>query len=380
VKPSRRTLLAAGPLVLADLCSAASPKVYRVFVSSARAPGAGIYSLPFEPDSGQLSEPALASESGYSMYVAIHPSGRFLYSPPSPPNSRTPGAVQPEGSVIAFAIEGNGLRKLNQVPSGGIQPLQLVVDKTGRNLLVVNYTTGNTAVFRLKDDGSLGERTCLIQHTGSSVAPRQDAAHPHGVRMSASNRFAIASDLGSDRYIVYRFDAASGTIAQHSEVNVKAGSGPRHFSFHPDQKFAYGICELTSAINVFAWDEAAGRLTEIQTTSSLPDNGAGTNGGAEILAHPSGRFVYASNRSAGLAIFSVDRNKGALTLVGHAPTLGESVFSFMFDPSGEWMLVGNMATGNISVFRIDQATGNLKAQGEPVKIPSPSCIKFVEEK
>ena len=184
------------------------------------------------------------------------------------------------------------------------------------------------------------------------------------------------ADLGTDEYIVYRFDPRQGTIARHSSSKVKPGQGPRHFTFAPDYQFGYGLNEMGSTVSVFQWDEAAGNLKEIQNLTTLPEGFSGTNNCAEVQIHPSGKFLYASNRGHdSLAIFRV--SAGKLAPVGHVSTGGKTPRNFRMDPTGKWLLAANQDTGNVVVFQLDTATGKLSPTGDEVKVPFPVCIKFL---
>jgi 6-phosphogluconolactonase len=198
------------------------------------------------------------------------------------------------------------------------------------------------------------------------------------VNISRSNKWAVVADLGIDEFIVYKLDAAAGRLERHSAAKVRGGSGPRHFHFHPGNRFAYGLNEMASAVSVFKWDDTRGELTEIQTISTLPQDFAGQSSCAEILVHPTGKFVYASNRGHdSLAIFAVDAAKGTLTPAGHASTLGKTPRNFRIDPTGGYVVCGNQNTNNIVVFKLDQATGALTPTGQDLKLPAPVCFRFV---
>jgi 6-phosphogluconolactonase len=312
-------------------------------------------------------------------FLAIHPSGRFLYAVCEVNDL----AGKPGGGVTAFSLDGRTgrLSLLNQQTSGGKGPCHLVVDATGTNVLVANYGGGSVAVLPIGEDGRLKEPSCFIQHAGSSVNPRrQQGPHAHSINVDPGNRFAMVADLGLDKVLVYRFDARRGQLEPNDppSVALKPGAGPRHFSFHPDGHHAYVINELHSTITALGYDAQRGKLTAIQTVSTLPAGFEGNNSTAEVQVHPSGRFVYGSNRGHdSIAIFAVDAPTGKLTPVGHELTQGETPRNFALDPTGTWLLAENQRTGTVVVFRIDQQTGKLSATGQVLEIPSPVCIKFL---
>jgi 6-phosphogluconolactonase len=290
---------------------------------------------------------------------------------------------KPTGAVSAFAIDPatGKLTLLNQRASGGAGPCHLALDKSGRNLLVANYGGGTVAVLPVAADGRLGDATSIVQHTGKSVNPeRQEGPHAHGVTLDAANRFAFVCDLGLDKVMVYRFDAAQGKLTPHDPafVALKPGAGPRHMTFRPDGKFAYVFNELHSTITVLAYDPAAGRLTEVETVSSLPPWYDGKNTGAEIAVLPSGKFLYASNRGNDtLVLFAIDAAKGTLNFIEEQTTSGQKPRHFGVQSSGRHLAIANQGTDNVLVCRIDAENGRLKPSGETTPVPSPVCVIFV---
>src|SRR5439155_16858837 len=215
----------------------------------------------------------------------------------------------------------------------------------------------------------------------SSVNPgRQEGPHAHSINLDPANRFAIAADLGLDKVFVYRFEAARGTLTPHDPPSVATapGAGPRHFAFHPSGRFAYVINELDSTVISFSYDAAAGVLREIQTITTLPGDFSGEYYPAEVLVHPSGQFLYGSNRGHdSIAIFRIDASTGKLTPAGHQPSGGKSPRNFNIDPSGAWMIVGNQSSDNVLFFRINPQSGALTPTGQTLEAPSPICFKMV---
>jgi 6-phosphogluconolactonase len=351
--------------------SGAAEKERLMFVGTyTRGGSKGIYSFRFHPGTGKLSEVGLAAELPNPSFLYNTPDGKRLYAV----NEGSKGAV------AAYTIDAAGgkLTEINQQPSGGSGPCHLQADPSGKLMVVAHYGSGSTAAFPIKADGSLGERSALIQHQGSSVDKvRQEAAHAHSVNFSKNGRFAVVADLGLDEYIVYAVDTAKGSLTEHTRTNVKPGSGPRHLSFHPNYRFAYGDYELTGEVGAFTWDDSAGKLTHIQTLSTLPEGYTGTKSCAEVLVHPTGNFVYVSNRGHdSIAMYSTAKD-GKLTFLGTAPTEGKTPRNFRIDPSGAWLIAANQDGGNVVVFRIDKKTGKLSSTGEQAKVPFPVCIRFV---
>ncbi len=339
----------------------------------------GIYLLRLDTASSGLTSPVLAAETPNPTFLALHPNHRYLYA--ANEIGRFDG--KKSGAVSGFAVEpGTGkLTFLNQEASGGDGPCHLVVDRTGKYVLLANYGGGSVAVLPIQGDGRLGTATSFVQHTGSGSNPqRQEGPHAHSINVDAANRFAVAADLGLDKLLVYRFNSTNGTLTPNDPpfVTVKPGSGPRHFAFHPQGRFAYAINEMGSTVTVFAYDGTQGTLKEVQTISTLPKGFKGENDTAEVQVHPSGKFLYGSNRGHdSIAVFSIDKANGKLSLIQNESTQGKTPRNFGIDPSGRILLAANQDSGNVVAFRIDPRTGRLSPTGQSVKVNSPVCVKFL---
>lgn len=354
---------------------------YLLFVgtyTNTKAASKGIYAYRYNASTGELKSLGLAAETENPSYLAVDPTRRFLYAV----NELQSYQGEKSGAVTAFSIDHSSgtLTQLNQVASRGEDPCYISLDKTGKYILVANYTSGNIAVFRMQKNGSLGEATAFVQHHGSGAnKARQEGPHAHFIKTTVDNRFALVSDLGLDKIFVYRFDAASGSLTPNDPMaaDLPPGEGPRHLSFAPDDKFAYSVNELKSSATAFTYDAAHGTLQPFQTLSMLPQNFTGQNDGAEIHVHPNGRYVYASNRGHdSIAQFSVDPKNGSLTLVHNFPIFGKTPRDFELDPAGTHLLVAGQDSNNIVVFRIDPATGEL-TRTSSVDVPSPVGLTFV---
>jgi len=339
----------------------------------------GIYAYRFQPATGNLEPLGLAAETVNPSFLTIHQNRKYLYAVGETGNYEG----QKSGLVSAYSMDlkTGKLTLLNKKATRGTSPCHLAVDKTGKTLIVVNYGTGSTIAYPIQPDGSLGEATSFIEHSGSSVNPkRQQGPHAHSVNISDDNRFAVVADLGLDQVLVFRLDAASGKLSPNNPpaVKVNSGAGPRHFNFHPNGRNAYVINELQSTVTAFSWDGARGVLTEIQTISTLPKDFTGDNTTAEIRVHPSGKFLYGSNRGHNsLAIFAIDPAKGTLTPVGHQPTQGQIPRNFNFDPTGAYVFAANQNSDSVVVFKLDQQTGRLTPTGQVLEIGAPVCVRFV---
>lgn len=351
-----------------------------VYVGTSTGGGSlGIYRFTFFATTGQAAGVEFAAEAANPTFLSVHPGRRFLYAV----NAVGEFQGQKSGAVSAFGLDpaSGELSLLNQQPSGGAGPCHVTLDAAGRHALVANYGGGSVASLPIGDDGTLKPPVSVIQHHGSSVNPRrQEGPHAHSINLDADNRFAFAADLGVDEVRVYRFDAGTGSLSPHepAAARLAPGAGPRHLAFHPSGRFAYVINELDSTLTAFSYDRVAGRLSALQTVNTLPAEFAGENYPSEVAVHPTGSFVYGSNRGHdSIAFFAVDPGTGALRPSGHAPSGGRCPRHFAIDPSGGWMIVGNQNSDNVVLFRIDVETGALLPTGQELDAPAPICFRFV---
>jgi len=339
----------------------------------------GIYTCRFRPSTGKLTPPELAAETVNPSFLAVDPAQRYLFA------ANEIGDYQnaKSGSVSSFAIDRRSgqLRALNTVASRGADPCHLTVDKSGNHVLIANYTGGSVAVFPVKVDGMLGEASDFVQHLGSSVDPeRQKQPHAHDVVLTPDNRFAVVADLGLDKLLVYRFDLEKGKLSPNDPPYgpVKPGSGPRHFAFHPNGRWAYVINEMGNTITAFDWDGDRGSFHELQTISTLPKDFKGENSTAELVVHPKGRYIYGSNRGhESIAVYAIDPAKGMLTLIEDVSTLGKEPRNFALDPTGAYLFAANQNSNTVVVFRVNPRNGRLTPTGEKVEVLSPVCVTFV---
>jgi 6-phosphogluconolactonase len=364
-------------LVLPSCVSQAQGLRYIVYFGT-RPEGKGVYASTFEPAEMRFGPVKLVAEIERATWIALHPNKRILYAV-----SELGNDGKSDGELLSFAIDpANGsLKLLNRVSSGGGGPTHLAIDKAGKNMAVANYGGGRVTAFRLNPEGSLGDRTALMQHTGSSVHPeRQTGPHPHGVALSPDDRFLFVADLGNDRVYSYFFNAVTGSLSPNNPafIQVPPGSGPRHFVFHPQGRFAYLIQQMKSRIDVYSYDAARGSLSEIQAVGTLPEDFSGTNSGAEIAVGPSGRFLYASNRGDdSITVFAIDPAKGTLRTIQRVPTQGKTPHNFAIDPTGRFLFAANLDSSNVIVFQINESTGELSPAGKSLSVPGPACVVFV---
>lgn len=288
-----------------------------------------------------------------------------------PKTSRVFAVDEAGGNVLSFAFDaaaGSLTPKGPPVASQGAGPTHVSVDATGAWVLVANYTAGSAAVFPILPTGALGAAS-------SVTSPGNEA---HLAITNPSGGFAFVPCLGSNFIAQYTFDASQGKLAPNTPAVVSAppSAGPRHLAFHPSEKFAYGINETASTMSAYAFDVGTGRLTLVQTLSTLPSNFSGANTGAEVAVHPSGAFVYGSNRGHdSIVTFAVNAGTGQLTLVGHEPTGGKTPRSFAVDPAGSFLFAANQDSGTVTGFRLDPVTGKpVPLAGPATAVPSPTFV------
>ena len=350
----------------------------------------GIYVSRFHADTGELGEAQLAAEIVNPSFLTISPNHRFLYAVTEDPYAVGP-PLDHASYVSAFAIDSTTgkLRLLNTVPTSGTSTCFISMDKTGKFILMANFGSGSVSVVRVKEDGSLGELAAFIQDVGHSVNPFiQTEPHPHSILVSPDNRYAVVSDLGTDKVLVFRFDSKTGMLSppEPPSASVYPGGGPRHFAFDPAGKFGYQLSEMSGVVDVFAFDSSKGTLTTLQRAQTMPHDFFGINHSGEIEVHPSGRFLYESNRRTPnetewgqdtIGVFAIDPVKGTLTTVQASPTGGIMPRSFSIDPTGKYLLAANEVSNNVVVYAIDPATGKLSKTGKEITVDTPVCLKFV---
>jgi 6-phosphogluconolactonase len=339
----------------------------------------GIYAFRFDAQRGELKEIGVAAETTDPSFLVVHPNGQFLYAVNEVGNFNG-GST---GGVSAFSIDPKkaSLTLLNQVPSRGAGPCYISLDKTNAFVLVANYDSGNIASFPVMTDGTLRTASGFVQHSGSGPdKDRQEGPHAHWIGTSPDNRFALVADLGLDEVIIYGFDSSTGTFmpSNNGFGKVNPGAGPRHVAFSPNGKFVYVLTEMESSVTAFSYNAKSGTLAKLQTLFALPPHYSGRKEAAEIAVHPSGRFLYTSNRGHdSIAIFAIDERKGTLRSLGQVLTGGKTPRHFAVDPTGTYLLAENQESNSIVIFHIDPETGGLTPTGHSVEVPSPVCITFL---
>ncbi|WP_321477103.1 lactonase family protein [uncultured Paludibaculum sp.] len=372
---SRRSLLVS-PLVAAPALMADRNDSLLYIGAYTSAKNKGITVARFDKATGAISEMSTAAETPNPTFLELHSNGKWLYAI----NEVSNFGGKKEGSVDAYSIDkaSGKLTLLNQVSSKGAGPCHVSLDRGGRMVMIANYGSGSVASYKIEADGKLSEAVSFFQHEGKGpVAGRQAGPHAHSVNVTPDNRYAVACDLGTDEIRIYKLDPGKGSMEKHKVVNTAPGSGPRHFAWHPKKMFGYVVNELNSTVTVFLY-APDGNLEEIQSVSTLPEGYRNENSPAEVRVHPSGKFLYASNRGEDtIAVFVIDPATGKLSPVDRTLTQGGTPRNFYIESTGRWLLAANQKTDNIIVFAIDQKTGKLQNTGKGIIVGQPVCLRIL---
>ena len=340
----------------------------------------GITTLLFDDETGALAPGPVTTGVENPSFLALDPAGATLYSS----DEVTEYEGKPSGAVTAFRIDRDAgtLELVSRQPAGGTSPCHLAVDGGGKNVLVVGYGSGTVGVLPTGPRGTLKPLATLLTHEGSSVDPaRQTSPHPHQIVLSPDERFAFVPDLGLDRIVQYRFDAAAGTLEPNDPpfASTAPGAGPRHMAFHPDGRRAYSINELDLTVDQFDYDPRRGVLSDRRTVDAMPASAdrAGVSG-AEIAVHPGGETLYASLRGRDeIVVFRLEPATGEPKFLERTSTGGKTPRHFTLSPGGQWLLAANQNSGTITVFRV-AADGRLQATDKQANVPAPVCLLFAE--
>ena len=398
-RKSRREFVAGAVATAAAMGRAAQRSPVLAYVGTYSAPvgaegapgrGKGIYLFEVNPATGALTERELFPNASNPSCLALNQSGTRLYSA----NETQTYEGRGSGSVSAYEIErpSGRLKLMNTVASEGAGPCHLSLHQSGKWVFVANYHGGTSAVLPVRGNGELGAAVDVKQHEGQ-LGPRRatsappgsfawsghDRTHSHMILPDPSGRFVLAADLGLDRILVWRFDAATGKLTPNDppSVAVPPGDGPRHFAFHPNGKLLYSLQEEGSTLVTFDYDGATGRLNAKQTISSLPPGFAGSNFTSEVAVSSDARFVYAANRLHDtIAWFSIAAD-GTLRYAGEEPTRGNYPRFFTLDPTGAWVYCCNQRADAIVTMRVNRKTGALTHTGQYTPVGTPSHIVFL---
>lgn len=336
----------------------------------------GVYVYHFNSATGDFDSVSMIKTPNPS-YLAVSPDQKFVYAV----NENAKNGNGGEVAAFAFDKSDGKLSFINQQRSGGDDPCYVSVDKMGKWIAIANYTSGSLSVLPINKNGGVDSATTLIQHNGYSVnSERQQGPHVHCTIFSKDNKYLFATDLGTDKVMIYSFDERSGNVTEEGSIMSEPGAGPRHFTFHPNNKFAYLIEEMTGTISSYRY--VGGQFELLQNISALPPDYMGPVESADIHTSPDGRFLYASNRgeSNTIGIFKIDQKTGWLTLLRHQSTLGKTPRNFNFDPSGNFLLAANQNSDNIVIFKVDKKTGLLSDTGKRINVGNPVCVKWIQNR
>jgi 6-phosphogluconolactonase len=353
---------------------------YTGFGPNARGNGSGIEVFRLNRETGALTH--LGTKAGVEnpSFLTVDQSQRFLYAVNGSPTIDG----HPGGAVTALAIApATGLLgDLNRQYTTGQGPCHVAVDRARTYVIATSYHTGSVVVFPVQPDGSLAPASDLVQHHGSSVNPqRQAGPHAHSVTFDPAERFCLVCDLGLDRVFVYSLDRASGKLLPNEPpyVATTPGAGPRHLAFHPNGRIVFVINEMGNTITSYHYAGERGTLSPIESVPTLPPDFTGENTTADIHVAPSGRFVYGSNRGHdSIVIYAFDEAAARLSYVGHEPTGGRTPRNFTLSRDGSLLLAANQDSDNVVAFRVDQTRGLLTPTGGVAASPSPTCVRIVE--
>jgi 6-phosphogluconolactonase (cycloisomerase 2 family) len=389
---SRRALLAGAAAVASVRRSPAMQNGGMLaYVGTGTDKGKGIHLFRVDPSNGSLRELRVAAQVPSPTWLEFDPTGRFLYST----NAISNFEGTRNGSVSSFAVNRStgDLRFINAVNSEGGGPTHLVVDPTGKYVLVANYGGGTVAVLPIQADGSLGSATDVKRHEGplgpvnAFSGPRgsfaisgHDAPHPHMIMTDAAGKYALSADLGTDRIFIWKLDTARGELTPNDQPFAQAvgGAGPRHFAFHPNGRWLYSINEEDSTLTFFHYDPSRGTLHARMTLSTLPDAYTGTNFTSGIILSPDGKYIYGLNRlHDSVAIFAIDQTTGEMILTGEEWTRGDYPRHLTIDPTGKFLYVLNQRADHIVTFRIEEGGRKLAFTGQYTPIGNPNRMLFL---
>ncbi|WP_219838083.1 lactonase family protein [Paenibacillus sp. R14(2021)] len=345
--------------------------------SYANADGPGLYACAFDDQTGALKLLSQAEGLQNPTFLVPNEANRTLYTILE--GTDTEGRRCGAAAAYRFDPASGILERLNEEITLPATTCHISLDPSRRFAMTASYHGGMISLSPLLDDGRIGPTADIHRHEGSSILPAQSQARAHSVIPDRAGRYAVASDLGLDKLFVYRLDLPNKSMRIQSETSIAPGSGPRHFVFHPDLPYGYGINELNSTFTVYAYDAEEGSLSVVQTISTLPDSYEGDNATADIHISPDGKFLYGSNRGHdSLAVCAIDAATGMITPVEYAPTLGGHPRNFAISPDGRFVLVANRDGNNIVTFSRDAASGKLQPTGSEFAASKPVCIRFAE--
>jgi 6-phosphogluconolactonase len=376
------TLAALGLSALMGTAAAAgadSPSCWVYFGTQGTGATKGLYLSKLNQDTGALTPAVRVADKSDSVFMAFSPDKTHIYTLAEVP--RLVG--RPKEAIETYEVDAatGALRSVGERVVDGSEGCHISVDPSGRCVLTANYSDHYIEIFPIRPDGTVGERSHVIRHSGSGPnSSRQESAHPHSVNVDPTDRFAIVCDLGMDKVFVYKLDAANAGLSLNDPgfAVVPPGSGPRHFAFHPDGKHAFVTDEMGGAITAFNWDGEKGVLMPYQTISILRPDYKGLNTVAEVVVAKSGRFVYGSNRGDdSIVVLAFDKGTGNLSFVQRMADGIKVPRNYAIDPSGKWLVCANLEGNTATVYRIDADSGQLTLTGT-IAVPESLCVRFLQ--
>ncbi|MBK1897027.1 lactonase family protein [Chryseobacterium paridis] len=334
----------------------------------------GLYVYRMDTIRGKLTKISSVKGILNPSFLTLSPDGKYLFA-------CTESKTKNAGSVSSFAFnpENGKLTFINSQKSGGENPVYVSVHKSGKWLVNGNYTEGSISVYPVLENGQIQPEVQNFQFTEGSInSDRQDRSHIHSTVFSPDFNYLFAPDLGADKIRSYRFESNKTEPLQTTEpsfIPTVVGTGPRHFTFHPNGKFAYCIEELGGALDAYSYDN--GKLESIQRINTHSDEVKDNYESSDVRISPDGKFLYASNRGGenNIAIFSI-RGDGTLKIAGYQRTFGKQLRVFDIDETGKFLIVTNAGSGNVFVFKRDIKTGLLRKVGRKIKINGVSSVKI----
>ena len=360
-----------GLVVSVCLVFPAQAGVWHVYIGTyTRGESRGIYYCRLVTNPVRLTDPTLAANTEDPSFLAVHPTAPVLVCV-----NEVPGP----GYVSSFRVLSGRLSPVAKRPANGVAPCHLAFSPDGSLVAIANYGSGSLALFRATQDGELNGPIQVVQHQGSGADPRrQERPHAHAVLFTPDGRHLFAADLGADSIFVYAVDSERGSLRLVASAKTAPGAGPRHLTLHPNGQYLYVINELNSTVDVLRWDPTKATLRRLQTVSTLPPGTTVQNTTAEIVVHPTGRWLYGSNRGHDSIVTYRVLDEGArIEPLGWQPTGGRTPRNFALSPDGRFLLAANQATDNVVLFRIDEQTGLPRPSGRSIRVPAPVCVLFV---
>jgi len=362
-----------------SLCSQKAKEQFLIIGTYTSGTSEGLYVYKFNTETGENNFISSVKTSNPS-FLAVSPNQKYVYAVNENADSTR---FTVTGHVAAFSFDKatGKLNFINKQESGGKHPCYVSIDKTGKWVIVGNYSSGSLSVLPVKSNGSLDSAIQVIQHEGSSVnSERQEGPHVHAAVFNKNNKTLYVPDLGMDMVMLYNFESKTGKLKEFHTPSVatEPGAGPRHIDIHPNGKYAYLMEEMTGGVSVYKI-ESDGYLSLLQNVSGLPRDFTGDVGSADIHVSPDGKFLYCSNRgeSNTLGIFSINQSNGQLLWIDHQSTLGKTPRNFNFDPTGNFLLVANQNSDEIVIFKRDKTTGLLTDTGKRINVSKPVCLKWI---